>query len=101
MEGAEERRQIVGVGLATDRSARRRFVRWTGLSATGPSTSAVIEGIMILVAVAFILWTSVVRFLNPLPLENVGIGLGISVVASAVNGAVAVAVVLMRAACAA
>lgn len=38
-----------------------------------------------------------VRFLNPLPLENVGIGLGISVVASAVNGAVAVAVVLMRA----
>lgn len=30
------------------------------------------------------------RFLNPAPLENVGIGLGISVVASVINGAVAV-----------
>lgn len=57
--------------------------------------SAAIEGIMIFVAAAFILWTSVVRFLNPAPLENVGIGLGISVAASAINGVVAV--VLMRA----
>jgi len=52
--------------------------------------SAAIEGIMIFVAASFILWTSVDRFLHPAPLENVGIGLGISVVASAVNGAVAV-----------
>lgn len=57
--------------------------------------SAAIEGIMIFVAAGFILWTSVVRFLNPAPLENVGIGLVISVVASAINGGVAV--VLMRA----
>ena len=52
--------------------------------------SAAIEGIMIFVAAGFILWTSVERCLNPAPLENVGIGLGISVVASAINGAVAV-----------
>lgn len=57
--------------------------------------SAAIEGTMIFVAAAFILWTSVQRFLNPVPLENVGIGLGISVVASVINGVVAV--VLMRA----
>lgn len=57
--------------------------------------SAAIEGIMIFVAAAFILWTSVERFLNPVPLENVGIGLVISVGASAINGAVAV--VLLRA----
>ena len=98
MEGAEERRQIVGVGLATDRSARRRFVRWTGLSATGPSTSAVIEGIMILVAVAFILWTSVVLSSTRSSWRTWASGWH-SVVASAVTGAVAV--VLMRAACAA
>ena len=53
--------------------------------------SAAIEGIMIFVAAGFILWTSVERFLNPEPLENVGIGLVISVVASAINGVVAVA----------
>ena len=100
MEGAEERRQIVGVGLAADRSARRRFVRWTGLSATGPSTSAVIEGIMILVAVAFILLTSVVLSSTRSSWRTWASGWH-SVVASAVNGAVAVAVVLMRAACAA
>lgn len=52
--------------------------------------SAAIEGIMIFIAAAFILWTSVMRFLNPVPLENVGIGLGISVAASAINGIVAV-----------
>jgi len=57
--------------------------------------SAAIEGIMIFVAAGFILWTSVDRFLHPAPLENVGIGLAISVVASAINGAVAV--VLTRA----
>ncbi len=57
--------------------------------------SAAIEGVMIFVAAAAILVTSVQRFLDPQPLENVGIGLVISVVASLINGAVAV--VLMRA----
>ncbi len=57
--------------------------------------SAAIEGIMIFVAAGFILWTSVVRFLNPVPLENVGIGLGHLRRRLAINGVVAV--VLMRA----
>ncbi|HQE32734.1 MAG TPA: cation diffusion facilitator family transporter, partial [Propionibacteriaceae bacterium] len=37
--------------------------------------SAAIEGVMIFVAAALILVTSVERFLNPRPIENVGIGL--------------------------
>lgn len=51
--------------------------------------SAAIEGIMIFVAATAILFTSVQRFLDPQPLENVGVGLAISAVASAVNGGVA------------
>lgn len=51
--------------------------------------SAAIEGGMIFVAAAVILFTSVERFLHPQPLENVGIGLAVSVVASVINGAVA------------
>jgi cation diffusion facilitator family transporter len=50
--------------------------------------SAGIEGLMIFVAAAFILVTSVQRFLNPAPIESVGLGLAISTVATAVNGAV-------------
>ncbi|MBK7611602.1 MAG: cation transporter [Actinomycetales bacterium] len=57
--------------------------------------SAAVEGVMIFVAAIFILWSSVQRFLAPEPLENVGMGLGISVAASVLNGAVAF--VLMRA----
>lgn len=57
--------------------------------------SSVVEGLMIFVAAVFILVTSVQRFLEPQPLENVGIGLAISVIASAINGAVAL--VLLRA----
>ncbi len=57
--------------------------------------SAAIEGVMIFVAALVIMWTAVDRFLHPQSLENVGLGLAISVVASAVNGAVAV--VLLRA----
>jgi cation diffusion facilitator family transporter len=57
--------------------------------------SAAIEGQMIFVAAVVIMWTAVERFLNPQPLENVSIGLVVSVVASVVNGVVAV--VLMRA----
>ncbi|HHV22527.1 MAG TPA: cation transporter [Propionibacterium sp.] len=57
--------------------------------------SAAIEGLMILVAASVILVTSVERFLNPRPLEQVGLGLAISVVASIINGVVAA--VLIRA----
>jgi len=57
--------------------------------------SAAIEGMMIFVAAAVILVSAVERFLNPRPLDNVGIGLVISIVASVVNGAVAI--VLLRA----
>lgn len=57
--------------------------------------SAVVEGLMIFVAALFILLTSVQRFLYPHPLENVGIGLAISIAASLVNGLVAL--VLLRA----
>lgn len=56
--------------------------------------SAAIEGLMILVAAGVILVTSVERFLHPRPLEQLGIGLLISVVASVINGAVAI--VLLR-----
>lgn len=51
--------------------------------------SAVVEGAMILVAAVLIVVAAVDRFLDPRPLENVGIGLAVSVVASVVNGVVA------------
>ena len=57
--------------------------------------SAAAEGMMIFVAAAVILFSSIQRFLNPQALENVGAGLAVSVVASVVNGLVAV--VLLRA----
>lgn len=57
--------------------------------------SAALEGMMIFVAAVVIMATAVERFIHPRPIDNVGIGLAISVVASAVNGAVAF--VLLRA----
>ncbi|HET9647930.1 MAG TPA: cation diffusion facilitator family transporter [Microlunatus sp.] len=57
--------------------------------------SAAIEGVMIFVAAAVILFSAVQRFLNPVPLESIGVGLAISAVASAVNGGVGV--LLLRA----
>lgn len=57
--------------------------------------AAAIEGIMIFVAAVFISYAAVLRFLRPEPIENVGIGLAISVAASIVNGVVAF--VLVRA----
>lgn len=57
--------------------------------------SAAAEGQMIFVAAIVIVWTSVDRFLHPQPLENVGIGLVVSVGASVINAAVAF--VLLRA----
>jgi len=47
------------------------------------------EGALILVAAASIAWTSVERLLNPRPIEQLGIGLAVSVVASLVNLVVA------------
>ena len=57
--------------------------------------SAAVEGTMIFVAAAVILVTSVERFIHPRPLDNVGPALAISVVASIINGGVAL--VLLRA----
>jgi cation diffusion facilitator family transporter len=47
--------------------------------------SAGIEGLMIFVAAGFILVSSVQRFLDPIELESVGLGLAISFVATVVN----------------
>lgn len=55
--------------------------------------SAAIEGVMIMVAAGVILVTAVERFFRPRELENVGIGLLISIIASAINGAVAVVLI--------
>ncbi|MBW3086275.1 Ferrous-iron efflux pump FieF [Austwickia sp. TVS 96-490-7B] len=57
--------------------------------------SAAVEGGMIVVAACVIVFTAVDRMIHPQPLDNVGIGLAVSVLASVINGAVAV--VLMRA----
>ena len=51
--------------------------------------SAAIEGGMIFVAASFIIWQSIGRLLDPQPVEQAGIGLAISVIASVINGAVA------------
>jgi cation diffusion facilitator family transporter len=51
--------------------------------------SAGFEGLMIFVAAAAILWTAVLRLLDPQPLEQLGMGLALSVVSSAINGALA------------
>ncbi|WP_448851839.1 cation diffusion facilitator family transporter [Corynebacterium sp. 335C] len=57
--------------------------------------SAGIEGAMIFIAAGFIVVTSFERLVNPAPVEEVGLGLVISVIASLINGAVAL--VLIRA----
>ncbi|MEO6996511.1 MAG: cation diffusion facilitator family transporter [Terracoccus sp.] len=57
--------------------------------------SAAIEGQMIFVAALAIMWTAVERFLHPRPIEDVGVGIGISVVASIINGVVGI--LLLRA----
>jgi cation diffusion facilitator family transporter len=51
--------------------------------------SSGLEGALILLAAAGIVWTAIPRLLAPQPLEHIGIGLAISVVASAVNLGVA------------
>jgi cation diffusion facilitator family transporter len=47
------------------------------------------EGALILLAAASIVWTAIPRLISPLPLEQVGIGLAISLLAAALNYAVA------------
>ena len=50
--------------------------------------SAALEGIMVFVAAASIIYLGVVRLFDPRPLESLGLGLGISVVAAVLNGVV-------------
>ncbi len=49
------------------------------------------EGVLIFVAAMGIIWAAVDRLMNPQPLEAVGWGVALSVVSSALNGALAVA----------
>ncbi|MFS0462414.1 cation diffusion facilitator family transporter [Corynebacterium striatum] len=53
--------------------------------------SALVEGAMIFVAAALIIYTSTLRLLNPQPLEQPGIGLALSTLASVLNLAVGLA----------
>jgi cation diffusion facilitator family transporter len=56
--------------------------------------SSGIEGWLILIAAAGIVWTSVNRLINPRPLESIGAGVTVAIVASAIN--FGVALVLLR-----
>lgn len=47
------------------------------------------EGLCIFAAAAGIIWAAVQRFFHPQPLESVGVGLGLSVLSSAINGVLA------------
>lgn len=51
--------------------------------------SSIVEGVLILVAAAGIAYTAIQRFFNPQPLEQLGIGLGVSLVATIINFSVA------------
>ncbi|MBS0608957.1 MAG: cation transporter [Comamonadaceae bacterium] len=51
--------------------------------------SAGFEGILIVGASAAILWAAALRFLHPQPVEQLGWGLGLSIVSTACNGALA------------
>jgi cation diffusion facilitator family transporter len=57
--------------------------------------ASVVEGILILVAAAGIIWTAAGRLIHPKELEQVGVGLAVSVAASLVN--LAVSQILLRA----
>lgn len=56
--------------------------------------SSAFEGFLIFVAALGIGWTAIDRFLHPQPLEDVGVGLAVSVVASLIN--LATARILLR-----
>jgi cation diffusion facilitator family transporter len=47
------------------------------------------EGLMIFVAAAAILWTALQRLADPQPLQQLGLGMALSVLSSAINGALA------------
>jgi cation diffusion facilitator family transporter len=47
------------------------------------------EGLMIFIAAGAILWTAVLRLMSPQPLEQLGVGLVLSVLSSALNGGLA------------
>lgn len=49
------------------------------------------EGVLIFVAALAIVWAAIDRLMHPQPLGALGIGLGLSVVSSAINGVLAVA----------
>lgn len=49
------------------------------------------EGVLILVAALAIIWAAGHRFFDPQPLEQLGLGLALSIVSSAMNGALAFA----------
>jgi cation diffusion facilitator family transporter len=51
--------------------------------------SSGVEGLLILIAAAAIIWSSAERLFNPRPLEQLGLGLVVSVVASVINFSVA------------
>src|SRR5690554_7220912 len=50
--------------------------------------SAALEGIMVFVAAASIIYLGIERLFNPRPLQSLGIGLAISMVAAVINGVV-------------
>ncbi len=85
----------IGALLALIVSARPANEHYHFARTKAEYLSAVVEGVMIFVAAVFIILSSVRRFLDPQPLENVGVGLGISIVAAVLNGAVAM--LLLRA----
>jgi cation diffusion facilitator family transporter len=51
--------------------------------------SAGFEGLAIMVAAAAIIWAAVLRLITPQPVEQAGIGLALSALSSAINGALA------------
>lgn len=51
--------------------------------------SSGVEGTMILIAASSIVYTAISRLINPRPIDDVGLGLGISIIASAINFVVA------------
>lgn len=57
--------------------------------------SAALEGTMVLVAAGTIVWVSVQRLLDPTPVEQAGLGLGLSMVAALIN--LGVGLTLLRA----
>lgn len=57
--------------------------------------SSGLESALIIVAAGWIAWTAWGRLIDPQPLENVGIGLGITLVAATINGGAAL--VILRA----